>query len=247
MYDGIKQIAEYFDDLPLTASSWIADDFATEIEADARLFSKLGLPTRGRAIDLGCGTGHQAIALARSGLSVTAVDVSENELRDLAGARDDLPVLIKRSELVEALRDERAQSLAVVTCLGDTLPHLPDRETVRALFAEAARALKTDGCLLLSWRESARPLAGLERFAPRRTDEDHLIGCFLDTRDPEHIDITGIFRVRTVDGWRTLRSTYRKLSLNLDRVRTALENVGFASEVVRSGGLTTVLARKVRS
>lgn len=58
---------------------------------------------------------------------------------------------------------KKAGSLAVVTCVNDNPPHLPDRETVRAVFAEAARVLKSDGRPPLSRRESASFPAGRAR------------------------------------------------------------------------------------
>ena len=52
------------------------------------------LPERGRALDLACGTGRNALFLARQGLEVVAVDISGEGLRSLIrrARAEDLPV-----------------------------------------------------------------------------------------------------------------------------------------------------------
>jgi tellurite methyltransferase len=52
--------------------------------ADAWLQQVAGLLPGGRALDLACGRGPNALALARRGYAVTAVDQSEEALRQLA-------------------------------------------------------------------------------------------------------------------------------------------------------------------
>ena len=50
------------------------------------------LPHRGRALDLACGTGRNAIFLARRGLTVDAVDISSAALERGRAAAGDLPI-----------------------------------------------------------------------------------------------------------------------------------------------------------
>src|SRR5205823_13395028 len=47
------------------------------------------LPSRARALDLGCGTGRNAIALARSGCDVFAVDLSRTAVLQSKKIADD--------------------------------------------------------------------------------------------------------------------------------------------------------------
>jgi len=61
----------------------------------------------GSAIDLGCGVGHDTMAMLRHGLSVTAVDASEEAIArtigqaQTAGLADRLTTLVQRFEQVE--------------------------------------------------------------------------------------------------------------------------------------------------
>jgi len=242
MSDEDNRVAEHYEGLLAGRYTWMVGDLETKVDADARLFAELGLPTRGRAIDLGCGPGYQSFALARSGLSVTAVDLSDVLLNALTDARGDLPITVKRADLVDALRTEETGSSDVVVCMGDTLPHLPDRDTVRALFTEAARVLTGDGRLLLTWREMANPPRGVDRFIPVRSDDDRLMICFLDTHD-DHIEVTDLFHERGPDGWTLRRGSYRKLRLAAEWVSTALTDAGFTIDTSRPGPLTTLVAR----
>lgn len=59
------------------------------------------LPARGRAVDLACGAGRNALFLARRGLEVVAVDLSDEGLRRLArrAGNEDLPVLPVQADL----------------------------------------------------------------------------------------------------------------------------------------------------
>jgi ubiquinone/menaquinone biosynthesis C-methylase UbiE len=58
----------------------------------AFLLELLDLPSGARVLDVGCGTGRHAVALAKAGLSVTGVDVSERLLQVAADAARDAGV-----------------------------------------------------------------------------------------------------------------------------------------------------------
>jgi 2-polyprenyl-3-methyl-5-hydroxy-6-metoxy-1,4-benzoquinol methylase len=90
------------------------------------------LPTRGRALDLACGRGRNAVWLARRGLAVEAVDVSPVAL----GCVADLAALHGVADLVRAREHDLARGLPalrgrfeVVICLHfrreDLWPRLP--------------------------------------------------------------------------------------------------------------------------
>src|SRR5690606_3330522 len=103
------------------------------------------------AVDLGCGPGPQALALARLGFtSVAAVDSSPALLDELveharaAGVESRVDPV--RSDICGVLPKLVAPgTAAVVVCMGDTLPHLPDRAAVEELIADVAGALRSGG------------------------------------------------------------------------------------------------------
>ena len=57
------------------------------------------LPTTGRALDLACGAGRNALFLARRGLTVDAVDISAEALARGQAAAGDLPIRWLRQDL----------------------------------------------------------------------------------------------------------------------------------------------------
>ena len=100
-----------------------------------------------RVVDIGCGGGILAEALARQGAQVTGIDMAELSLKV---AR----LHLHESELevdyqlitAEAFAEQHPAQFDIVTCL-EMLEHVPDPA---AIIAAAARLLKPGGCLVLS-------------------------------------------------------------------------------------------------
>jgi SAM-dependent methyltransferase len=104
-----------------------------------------GVAPRGRALDLACGEGRNAIWLAEQGWSVTAVDYSEVALaraRDIAAHRGVVVEFIE-ADVTVWTPPERAFALALVAYL--QVP-APDRSRV---WKHCVRALGPGGELLL--------------------------------------------------------------------------------------------------
>lgn len=109
------------------------------------LVSEVADLTPGRALDLACGAGRNAVWLAERGWRVTAVDFSSVGLgiaRDLAAARG-MAVEWVEADVVTWMPPAGAFDLVCVLYL--QLP-APDR---RAVLAHAVDAVKPDGTLLV--------------------------------------------------------------------------------------------------
>lgn len=99
----------------------------------------------GRALDLACGEGRNAIWMARQGWSVTGVDYSDvaiERARELAGS-EDVEIEWICADLTSADFDRRAFALAIVSYL-----QVP-QEDMQAVLARAADALAAGGELLM--------------------------------------------------------------------------------------------------
>lgn len=92
-------------------------------------------PARGRCLDLGCGTGLALPLLEAAGWDVTGVEVSDGQL---ARARE-RGTNVMRADAHELPFDDGAFD-AVISLLTHT-----DFDDVRAVFAEAARVLRSGG------------------------------------------------------------------------------------------------------
>lgn len=109
----------------------------------------------GRAMDLGCGTGSLSVELARSGFSVTGVDLSQamiNKANEKLQSSPNNAIAAKCrfvshdiTRLSDILKDNSCM-LAVSSM--DVLNHLPDFKSVEMVFSGVSRALKRGGAFV---------------------------------------------------------------------------------------------------
>ena len=89
-------------------------------------------PVKGKQVlDVGCGGGILADAMARGGAQVTGIDLASKALRvaQLHALEAQTPNLDYREVSVEALAEQQPQSFDVVTCM-EMLEHVPDPASV---------------------------------------------------------------------------------------------------------------------
>lgn len=104
-----------------------------------------------RVLDVGCGTGVAAAALAAAGLDVTGIDLSPNMI---AQARQHNPSLEFR---VGSMLDlDVADGSVGGLCAWYSIIHVPDAHLPR-VFAEFRRVLAPDGMLLLAFQVGDQP------------------------------------------------------------------------------------------
>jgi SAM-dependent methyltransferase len=140
-----------------------------------REFAELGIGPgqHGLAVDLGCGPGHQAAALADLGFGrVVALDTSQILLDELIEHRGERPIEPICDDILKLAQYVPKDSIDVVVCMGDTLPHLESVAQVRALAEACWQALRPSGRLLLTFRDYSQALQGLDRIIPARLDAD---------------------------------------------------------------------------
>lgn len=118
--------------------------------------------------------------------------------------------------------------------MGDTLTHLPDRQSVEQLIAEVAETLVHGGTFIVTFRDYSTPLVGPKRFIPVRSDSDRILTCFLEYED-ETVMVHDILHERAGAEWHQRVSAYRKLRLSPEWVTRALEAKGLL--VIREQGL----------
>ncbi|AUX45101.1 SAM-dependent methyltransferase [Sorangium cellulosum] len=244
-------VADHYDTLLAEFYSRMFGDYGAKVAEQRALLERLGLRPEGSsgALDLGCGSGFQSIALAELGFKVTAVDLSERLLGELAARRGQLAIEVVRGDLLDVIErpGERPGPLAeLAVCMGDTLPHLGSKADVERLFAGCARRLTPGGRFALTFRDLTRELEGVDRFIPVHDSADVIMTCFLEY-EPETVKVHDLVYTRAQDDgrWRLSASFYRKLRLSPEWVCERLEAAGFRvshREVAR--GLVTVVARR---
>jgi len=101
-----------------------------------------------RVVDVGCGGGILAEAMARKGADVLGIDLADKSLKvaQLHALETETPNLAYRPVAAEALAEERAGQFDLVTCM-EMLEHVPDPASV---VAACARLLKPGGTACFS-------------------------------------------------------------------------------------------------
>lgn len=207
--------------------TWMAGGVESAIERGAAELSALNLPpSTGRVtVDLGAGFGMHAIPLARLGHTVLALDSCAVLLDELRAQKGSLPVEVVEDDMLVFRRHLPEQPQAIF-CMGDTITHLADIESVLQLISEVASALRTNGYFVVTFRDYSTALTAEQRFIPVRSDESRILTCFLEYADT-HVTVHDLLHDRETTNWKLRVSSYRKLRLAPAWLAGALESAGF--------------------
>ncbi len=241
----MNTVTEHYDNHLAEVYSWMAGDWDAALERYRTLLAKTPIDSRprGRAIDLGCGSGFQSIPLAEMGFKVSAIDLSNDLLDELRKHSETLPVEIIHSDILNYLNTQE-NGAEVIVCMGDTLTHLPNYQSVLKVIEASARILADDGVLILAFRDYASPLTGITRFIPVQSSSTRIATCFLEFFD-DFIEVTDLFYNLTDGQWKLSASSYPKIRLAPDQICEELKSSGFSvtsNECFR--GMFTIVAQK---
>jgi GNAT superfamily N-acetyltransferase/SAM-dependent methyltransferase len=246
---GRRSMETHYERLLGPIYGWMVGDFEAAVERATQAFRELGIGTakaKGSAevLDLGCGHGVHSVALARLGHTVTAVDLSETLLQELAERSEGLAVRTARADLVGFLEAYDGHPTGIV-CLGDTPTHLPSVGAVRRLLDRSAALLGSGGFLVLGFRDySGTPPVGDARFIPVRSDADRIHTCFLEYLGTT-VRVHDLVHTRGPGGWTLQVGSYTKLRLDPAEVSGWMRSAGFAVEDAGAArGMRTLVGRR---
>jgi len=221
--------------------------FAQKVAEQRELLEQLGaLPAgRGLALDLGAGSGFQAVALAELGFQrVVAVDLSPSLLAELSDRKEQHSIEVVEADMIDYLAGCAAGTADMIVCMGDTLTHLESKANVTRMFVLAQSVLKPGGSLVLTYRDLSAELTGADRFIQVAADEHRILTCFLEYA-ADAVVVHDLLHERKNGSWGLRKSAYPKLRLGQEWVAAALRNAKFTSvEPGPAGRLTGVVARK---
>ncbi|MGH3260578.1 MAG: class I SAM-dependent methyltransferase, partial [Trebonia sp.] len=115
-----------------------SDDGLWSGRANGVLIAGLRDAAPGRALDIGCGEGADAIWLARSGWQTTGIDVSEVALERAAAAASEAQVTVKWVCADVAGAPADASGYDLVSVLYPALKHTPGDEAICVLLDAVA-------------------------------------------------------------------------------------------------------------
>jgi SAM-dependent methyltransferase len=224
--------------------SWMLGDVAAAFARSAAQIDALPLPAGGIAVDLGAGIGLHSLPLAERGFEVVALDNCQVLLEELRARAGSLAIATHAADLLQFRRFIAGQA-QIIVCMGDTLTHLPSRESVESLLSGVAAALSPGGVFAATFRDYAtRTLQGEQRFILVRADEDRILTCFLEYGEGQ-VTVNDILNERAQGQWRQKVSSYPKLRLAPEWLGARLTELGFAvKRDAAPGGLTRIVATK---
>jgi SAM-dependent methyltransferase len=227
-------VTSHYDHFLGSHYTWMfGSPYASLVEEQAGILRSAGLTApagTGVAVDLGCGSGFQSVALAGLGYAtVLAVDSSAALLTELgAHVREHPAVRAVHGDLCQVAAGLAAGTVEVAVCMGDTLTHLPDQSSVARLLTDLYAALAPGGRLVLTFRDLTGALTGTDRFLPVHADADSILTCFLEY-EPGSVTVHDLLHRRTGQaGWTFSAGSYRKLRLGAGWVTGRLRAAGFA-------------------
>ena len=131
-------------------------DFAREVfERVSTLLKGEGVKP-GAMIDLACGTGRLAMLFAAKGWTVTGVDISKDMLavaeRNARKAKGGRKITFVRGDM---RKWSKAKAAELVTCVYDSLNHLPSKSDLQKVFRNVYKTLKPGGIFLFDLNDQA--------------------------------------------------------------------------------------------
>ena len=241
----MASVKEHYDNLLASCYSWMCGGSELKLKQNRTFLRDHNIrPAHSAAaVDLGAGSGFQAIPLAEAGFEVTAIDVSHELLAQLTKIAGRLPIRTIRDDLLNFVNQSPAE-IEIIVCMGDTLTHLRFPAEVKQLIHSAYGALEKEGLMILSFRDMTVELTELDRFIPLRADSKRIFTCFLEY-EKKHVKVHDILYERADHQWTLKKSFFRKLRISSQWVKECLLKAGFNVEKFDiENGMTTIMARK---
>jgi SAM-dependent methyltransferase len=242
----VTSVRKHYDNFLAEHYSWMFGDYDAKVQENIDFFrlNSIMVLSGGKALDLGCGSGFQSIALAELGFKVLAIDLCGALLDELRGRSAGRHVDVIQGDMLDSRIYADKGPFEITVCMGDTLAHLQTVEDVSALFKDVYRSLEPGGKLALTFRDLTAELKGVDRIIPVKSDDDKLMATFLEYEN-KYVNVHDMIFVRRNSGWELEKSVYRKLRLGKEQVEELLLNTGFnISSTYLHQGFSIIIAQK---
>jgi 2-polyprenyl-3-methyl-5-hydroxy-6-metoxy-1,4-benzoquinol methylase len=242
----ISSVQDHYDQFLAAHYTWMSGGHVLQGEKNLKVLSEFGLaaPRAGKALDLGCGSGYQSLALATLGFSVIAVDTSQPLLDELRSLAADKSITVVRGDMCSSETYKCYAPFDAIICMGDTLLHVPSREHVKHLFEDMFIHNRSGGKLLLSFRDLSIELKGIDRAIPVRLDKQIQMATFLEYTQ-SHVRVHDMLFTQQDGKCQMKTSAYQKLRLSGNEAAAMLAQTGFINvKKTVDQGLTIIAAEK---
>lgn len=100
-------------------------------------------------LDLACGTGTYAFALAERGHKVTALDLDKDMVKLAIEKKGKLDVEFYVQDMTEIKNKFKDKKYDLIYCIGNSLVHLESREAIRKLIKDMSSMLNEGGTIIV--------------------------------------------------------------------------------------------------
>lgn len=208
------------------------------------------------ACDLACGTGTTALALARQGIRMFAVDVSPIMCR-LAREKARRADLSLHVICADMRKFRLPEAVDLITCEGDALNHVPRKADLRTVAKAVARALKPGGYFYFDVNNRS----GFERYWTQTVwiEQPGVVVAMRNSHDASHDRAWSEIEwfIREGKLWRRRHERVDEVCWSSEELRRTLRVAGFDrvrawdgapffrdNPLIRPGCRTVYLARK---
>lgn len=212
--------------------SWMLGGFDKQISLNEKFFflHKIAPVLNGIAIDLGAGCGFQSIPLAKVGFTVRAIDSDKYLLGEMAeyimGKNLQLEIMEEDFMNFDSWVDINPE---LILCMGDTLTHLTDLESITELVHQAHSQLLHGGKFIISYRDLSDEINEENRFILLNSDDTKIMNCFLEY-ESDRVNVYDIIHEKNENNWKQHISHYQKLKVPANLLKNILMCSGFEIE-----------------
>lgn len=223
--------------------SWIYGGNEENIQKNRQFFEfyKIKPFSSKVAIDLGAGSGFQSIPLSQIGFRVTAVDFCKKLLNEIDKKEFNIEII---EDDILKYQNYSNRNPELIICMGDTITHLPDLDSVIGLIDNSYKELISKGKIILTFRDLTFELKESERFIPVKNDSDKIFTCFLEYHS-DYLDVYDIVNEYKNDKWIQKVSTYKKIIISEEEIKTIFHDLGFKIYFYnKEKGMITIIGSK---
>jgi ubiquinone/menaquinone biosynthesis C-methylase UbiE len=180
-------------------------------------------------LDLACGEGSFAVAMAKKGVQVTGIDISPHMLQFAKehAKKENVTVEFLLQDMRSLPFEERFD---LVTCWYDSLNYLLELEDLEKTFAGVYRVLKRSGLFIFDTNTIYGLAVNWQRH-PCNVEQDtsELFEIHRSNYDFEKniatLRITGF--AKKVNGWTRIDEDHKERGYSLDGIKESLKKIGF--------------------
>jgi SAM-dependent methyltransferase len=241
---GTANAKVHYDTFLAEHYSWLCGGYKEQVAKNRQFFAAHDIFPGGSrvAIDLGAGCGFQSVPLAGLGFFVIALDTCLPLLDELCRNAGDLPVQIIAADMLD-FPSWAGRHPELITCMGDTLTHLPDLRSVDNLIRHCSAELEPGGKLVLVLRDYSKNLPETKDCFPVRRDPDRIFLCSPEYHE-DTVTVKDILYSRVEGCWRRDEGRYPKIRISTEHLDRMLRAAGFTPGFSAAGNIISIIATK---